>query len=557
MKYFKFILVFFFIYLILVFPHIWKPLVADDIYFANSAKVPLSISDFGPRLHPPLYLHILRFFSQLFGVFDNGLRIIGIICFLLNLILIYKLSQQAFHNERVGFLACLIFALHPMAIQGSMILDIDNTVLTVVLMLTVFYFSKNMYSLNFKTGFFLTLLFFCSLWAKFTTPFILMGSMLLFFIFKKDTKNALKIFIISLSSILVFLLMWRIYSRIFNFPFSGGIITHLLIIRKFIRGVSFGPIQEFSLRILRVSLWFGIYIILFWIAIILRRIKVIGLKNKELNSNDFLIIYSICIFMGYTLIGGLFFGFAKYQYPMLPIISIIIANAILSFDLKSFKNNFFIYIIAAIILVFLNNFILPDPIYQINYTLRKLSIFATSPISSFIKTFSLQIIFCFLLLFLFVEISRRIIRESSFWQTFCFLLATFILINNFYTNIYLRKVDFFTTLCYGRDIREFKRVANLCKEIAVKNKDKRIIAPEDILYYADIKVFQGYEKFWNRRDKFLRLIEKDKVDTIIYAFTYNPIFSYKNIFLDPSVFSQLKEKYTFTELKEHTIWQRK
>ncbi|MBL7196681.1 MAG: glycosyltransferase family 39 protein [Candidatus Omnitrophica bacterium] len=557
MKYFKFIILFFFIYLFLVFPFVGRPLVVDEVHFARYARVPWSFANLGPGGHPTFYIDILSFLSQVFGVNGSNLRIVGILCFLLNLVLIYKLSQEIFKNKIRGILASLIFALHPMAIQGSMILDIDNTVLTVLLMFTCLYYARNIKNFNLNNCIFLTLLFFACLWAKLGTPFILMASLILFHIFKGERKRAIQIFFISMAAILLFLLVWKMDSVICNFHFSAVFGRVFSVVNKGLSGVSLPKIQELLLRMLRITLWIGPYFIFFWVVIIVRHFSSIIFKKEQLNFNHLLIIYSISIFVFYILIGGTMFGFARYQYPMLPILSIIIANAILSLDLKNFKKYFILYGILGIVFVFVSNIFCGDLLYQVNYVLRKIAIFSPQQLPIFYKDFAKRMILYFLPFILGILLIRLVIRKEAWLRIFSFVAITFILLNNFSFDLYLRGTKYFTTYCYGRDISDFKRTVEFCKGVVKKNKKAIVIGPEDVLYAAGIDNVFGYETFWNNRDKFLQIAKDKRVTAIIYNLSYNALFSYRQIFFNPAVKTALKKDYELVPSKNHTIWIRK
>ncbi|NQS99801.1 MAG: glycosyltransferase family 39 protein, partial [Candidatus Omnitrophica bacterium] len=131
-----------------------KPLQADSIPFAK--YVERSGHEEVYLWHPPAYQNTLRFVGRVFGLKDQGLRWFGIACFLLTLGLIYRLS---------GPLACFLYATLPVAIQGSLILDIDNTVLTVLLLLFIWYFAKFYQQLSSKRALILGGLFFLLLWT--------------------------------------------------------------------------------------------------------------------------------------------------------------------------------------------------------------------------------------------------------------------------------------------------------------------------------------------------------------------------------------------------------
>jgi hypothetical protein len=524
---------------------------------AAAARVPGSFANLGPASHPPFYADVLRLVYQVFGIDNSGFRLVGIVCFLIDLILIYYLSQEIFKDRRRGILASLIFVLHPLAIQGSLLLDIDNTVLTVLLMLTCLYYVKEADNFSLKNKIFLSLLFFVSLWAKLGTPFILMGSIILFHLFKKEKIKALEIFFVSIGAILIFLLVLKIDSAVWGFSFGSVFKRGSYIIAKGIEKGSLSAMPELTLRILRVFLWLGPYLIILWIVNIIKRLRDILTKKEQLNFNDLLIIYSVFICVFYILIGGTSFGFAKYHYPMLPILSIIIANAILSLDLKNFKRYLALYLLLTAVFLFINKIFSGDLLYQVNYTLRKIGIFSPTRLPDFYKDFAKRTIFYFLPFILGMFLVRLIIRKESWFKIFSFLAISCILLNNLCFNFYLRNSKYFTTYCYGRDIAEFKRVAELCQDIAKKNKNAKIIAPEDLLEYAGQKIFLGYEELWNDRDKFLQAIKDKRVKAVIYNFTFNALFSYKEIFFNPDVEYALKNNYSLLVLGEYHIWARK
>lgn len=557
MKDIRYIFILFIIYLFFAAPLIGRPLVTDEVAMAQAAKVKWSFADLGPGNHPPLYIDILRSFSQFFGLQDNRLRLAGILCFLLNLFLIYHLALELFKDRYVGFLASLIFALHPMAIQGSMILDIDNTILTVISTATFYYCLKSFPTRHLKEGIFLSLLFFLGLWAKLSTPFLLMGSLCLFFFLRKDKIAASQIFTAALGAVFIFILFWKIDSLVFNFPFSSVFRRLTSVGFRGVSGVSVPGSQELLLRILRVSLWLGTPMMFFWLVIVIRRIKAIILDREGLNYADLLIIYSVGIFAGYTLMGGLSFGFAKYQYPLLPVLSVLLASAIKDADLRKEKKYFIVYLAVSLSLVLINILNLPEPLYQINYLFRKIAIFWPQKIKAFSSLFILKLSLGLISLILGAEITRRVIRGKSFLRCFYFVSLAFIILTNFFTDIYLRGAPYFTTYCYGRDVAQFRDISGLCRRIIQKYGQAKIIAPDDVLYDSGSDVFIGYDELWNNRDRFIKTVEKENVPAVIYGFTYNAIFSYRHIFFDPLVSAMLKDNFTQIHRGEYTVWIRR
>ncbi|MFH1655626.1 MAG: hypothetical protein ABH954_03340, partial [Candidatus Omnitrophota bacterium] len=280
-------------------------------------------------------------------------------------------------------------------------------------------------------------------------------------------------------------------------------------------------------------------------------------KREQLNSNDLLNCYSVCVFISYILIGGTIFSFAKYHYPMLPILSIIIANAVLSLDLNNFKRYFLLYGILGLVFVLISRIFSGDLLYQVNYVLRKIAIFSPEQLPVFYKDFAKRMIFYFVPFILGIFVIRLIIRKESWFRIFSFLSISFILINSLTFDFYLRDTKFFTTYCYGRDIGEFKRVAELCKDIVRKDSDAKIIAPEDTLEYAGIGIFVGFEELWDDRDRFLQVIKDKRVSAVIYNFNYNAFFTYSEIFFHPTVKAAFEKEYMSVPFVNHSVWIRK
>jgi len=533
----------------------------DDIFIANITQQPLFYAHFSfSRLiaqQSPFLLDIMGGLAHFFGLEGSGLRFFGVFCFLLNLILIFQLSKTIFEDNNIGILACLIFTLHPMAIQGSMLLDIDNTTLTLILMLTCLYYVKNIDNFKLKNGIFLSLLFFIGLWAKLSTPFILMGSLMLFHFLRKEKIKAFQIFIIGMIAALIYLLMRRI--DLHGFPqYFPYIFRHAFgIIERGPQGTSLAAGKELALRFSRVSLWLGLYTLLFWIVIISRRAKDIIVKKEQLNLSDFLLIYSVCIFVPYILFHGTLLGFPKYQYPILPILSIIIANAVVSLDLNIFKKNIIIYLCFGAAFAIISYIFSGDLLYQINYTLKKIAIFSPQALPGFYKDFAKRIMFYFTPFVIGILVLRIINKKEKLIALFSFLSIVFILVNNIAVDLRMRNSNHYTTFYYGRDIAEFKNVAALCRTILEKDKDAIIIGPSDLLKHAGFDIFVGYHRLWNKPDKFLKIMKNRKVKAIIYNFIYNAFFTYKEIFLNPLVQAELKENYKLIQLEEHSVWLRK
>ena len=82
--------------------------------------------------HPPLYIWLAGMAERTFGFGLPAIRSVGAASFVATLLLV-PLTCYAFFKEnvqRASLVAIAIYAIHPLALQGSLLLDIDNTIFT-------------------------------------------------------------------------------------------------------------------------------------------------------------------------------------------------------------------------------------------------------------------------------------------------------------------------------------------------------------------------------------------------------------------------------------------
>ncbi|MCX6803746.1 MAG: hypothetical protein NTY48_04210, partial [Candidatus Diapherotrites archaeon] len=115
-----------------------KPFTADEFWYLDTAKslneVGRPLINFCPNLppilfwgHPTTYIHYLALFLLIFP--ESLLRFSGILVFIATIIIFYFLASKLLDKKESVFLAVAIYAFNPLAIQGALLLDIDNTIL--------------------------------------------------------------------------------------------------------------------------------------------------------------------------------------------------------------------------------------------------------------------------------------------------------------------------------------------------------------------------------------------------------------------------------------------
>ena len=85
--------------------------------------------------HPPLYVYVLALSYKIFGTASWAARLPGVVCFLITLWLLWRLVTHLSPPEsrqHVRIFLVSLYLVNPLLIQQGMMLDIDNTVLTLL-----------------------------------------------------------------------------------------------------------------------------------------------------------------------------------------------------------------------------------------------------------------------------------------------------------------------------------------------------------------------------------------------------------------------------------------
>ena len=316
------------IFFILVIPFLSDFPVSESIYFWFEAESWNRV--FNNSWHPPSYLIILR----LFKLFTNnaiwGGYLPGLLSVLLTGWIIKKIIYENYKNEiRNGNLLLILISYYslPVIIQGNFILDIDNTLLTPILLFLTHYGIK-WYKNNKKYDFFMVgLVLFISLWFKMTTPLLWMSSFFVFLLVRKIIKiitySIVPLFIIVLIDFWFsygYLYTKYILSDIGSFQFSGAKALDLILGKNTFQN---------SFDYLIYSLVSNTGAIMVWSSPLLITILVIFYPKYFIKLSDlqiFCVINILFVYIVYTFILKLqaTAGFPKYHYPMYAFITIIV-----------------------------------------------------------------------------------------------------------------------------------------------------------------------------------------------------------------------------------------
>ena len=207
------------------------PLRGDDIAFAQTAraiaKTGLPHFSYGEGnwsayglWHPPLYVYLIGEAIRTLGQTEAALRSVGILCFLATAILIYRFCQRLFKDQTIAAIGCGLFLINPIMAQYTLILDIDNTILMLLLTLFLYQTVGSWKEMSLRRHIGLSLLFALILWAKLTTPPFLLLALVLFSLSRHSQwKVGVRLTLITgLVGTAIFLLTWTFYCYVSQCP---------------------------------------------------------------------------------------------------------------------------------------------------------------------------------------------------------------------------------------------------------------------------------------------------------------------------------------------------
>lgn len=542
-----------FFYLFVVSISINRPLQADEVFLAQDAQLPMSLTNIQ---HTPLYPLILRLLFKYCYLKGTALRLFSVACFFINAILVYFLGKKISRSRQIGLLGCILFLVNPLAIQGSLLLNMDYTILTVFMTLFILYFSGCYDKLRVKDCLILGFLFFLSLFSKETTPWVLLPAIAMFYCLRRQTAfGAKRLILISFIGLGLFVAVWSAFSWYYKLPYFYFLNYSLSIVKS-----NRLTINEALKFFIRLFLWLGPGLLLLGL-IISKRAKNYFYR-KGIDFIDFCLIYLSGIILGYLFVSNNVHQFLRYQYPILPIFAVILACFINNLGFRFNKKTAVCFIaFLPIVLVYII-FVIGDIIYVFNYSLKNAMVFSGYGLNTVLLGFLLRILSYLLLVLLVYFILRFLNKQSNISTAFSLSILLVGVCANLSLAVLQAKADYTTNYYYGRDIKEMRILGGVFESIKQKYPQGLIIGPGDVLK----DVLQSAQMQWdndhlsaNYRDasQFLKAIEDKRVVCVVYSISWNTVYSYKNVISNEKVQRALKDSYRYQQIGTYSLWHRK
>ncbi|OGW83268.1 MAG: hypothetical protein A2987_05845 [Omnitrophica bacterium RIFCSPLOWO2_01_FULL_45_10] len=552
----------FILYIILSFSSWDEPIMGDEVTYALSIKgiadksiMRYFIDNMESRFgiwHPPAYAHVVAFLGNFFGLNELTARSVGIASFFISIAMIYLIARELFKDsdkrDAAASIACLIYAINPLAIRGSLLIDMDGTILNACLL--IFIYSLVGFGETGGKGpkiFLRGILFAVLLWIKFMTPLIFIATLFFYFLLRKDRARALYVLKAAAIGIFLFFGTWLWYCHANNRAVVDVLFVPLGAVTTFFGRNS--SVKNWALSgrtVWALLLWCSPSFLLLAGLSLWRTFKKKAPEGALVSLNQLgfygLSILIICIF-----VGGVTHSFPKYHYAIVPIFSLLISDLAvrnLSLD-KIFVRK---VMIPLIFLILYNIYFVKDPLYTINYALKE-EIILRNGVSSYalITKEAFQILFLLstiLLAYIFFLRSRA--QKPFIRALFITMLAS-----NISLSLVQAAADYNTVYCYGAEgVREAAAFVRLKTDISAP-----AFSPGEILWLANENlssyILSGH---LNDEGDFLKTVKDHNIECVVYGISGNTVNEYRNIFLKMDVQKYLKERYDSYDIGSYTVW---
>ena len=472
----------------LVYAIIWyvsrsKLIFTDEVVFAEDfARIAAGNWPAALIPHPPLYILLGGWAVRIFGYNLPALRLVGGFSFLLTLWLLPQVVQRLMpgaQTQRAALIVLAIWAVHPLALQGSLLLDIDNTLFTPAMLVFILALAQR----SPATGWYalvIALAFALMLWCK-----LLPGSLFITAaaLFVAVWVRRLRVVLIGLAlgAALFAITLW-LFASLTGFPLTVFTATFSRVAaptsggssRLLSRGLMGGGIT---------ALWISLpFLALYGVAVAQRVLFILrGLQSRTsslLSAVAALVAWQdllwLCALPSYVILSvgnDLPMGFPRYHYPffllMVLTTGLWLAECSFNFDGR--------LVGAAVVCAIYFAIVVPDPLFpqyrltfDTNSLAERLRFGATSQVWGLVMPF--------VALLLFFLMARLQLKRALLRTCLAFVMASWPVIS-----VAQARASYATIYEYGR---EGGRETAAWVQQRTQSNDV-VVAPKEIHFIAE------------------------------------------------------------------------
>jgi 4-amino-4-deoxy-L-arabinose transferase-like glycosyltransferase len=284
--------------------------------------------------HPPAYVYMLAAVFKAAGTGAAAARMAGLLCFVVTLVAIHALCRCLYRarpdRDRIGVVACLLFAVSPMAIQGSLVVDIDNTLLAPALTLCLLALAHVLQAGTARAEAAAGALFALLLWIKLATPLALLAATIVVLLAMRGRAGVPAACRIAVVGVGGFLATWLPYAWYRALPGSAPL-RHLAgsFVNMQPPAALTAGLLDIGMAAARLALWASPLLLVLWAVAIARRTATLA-SGVTVDGLDLVRLLSVVLVVGYLYVGRTTFGFPRYHYPVLPALAVIVAPEVVA-----------------------------------------------------------------------------------------------------------------------------------------------------------------------------------------------------------------------------------
>jgi hypothetical protein len=542
----------------LVMPRIQLPALADEVHILCPGETEgATATHYSAWVHPPLFLSVLRASVRYAGWHGPDARWIGIASFAMTLILLIIIAEHCVAGA--GAWALLLGVLHPLAIQGSLLIDIDTSMLATVVVAFAGVCLWSAWPLSRRRILCLLALWSLGAWMKFASM-VWMGNILcVAWCLQRDrTQHLWQVLMIVGSGTGLFVSGWLAYSAQQAIDPWVAITHNALAVTS---GFHVSPLawgSEMGLRAARIILWLlPTSVLVMWWGVRWWRSLTDSILRWQMGA---LMLTSVSMLVAYWFVRGTTFAFPKYHYPAIPLLIIWWACASAACAQRMPRSTMRDVTLLALMSVG-TWWMLGDPLMTLNSTLRDALVLGQGTQWVIIGQLLMQGVLWIGWVGVLWVLWRMWYPERS--------LATAMVASVLLFCGHAAAQDFMqyraphsTTFGYGRSYPDFHHARAAVEDLYQQHPDTQVMVPLDIAYAAglladDVPRVVDPEGW---PDALLSRLEEHIDDPhfrmVIISHTYHSVAQMR-AFAQPAVQRLLHAHFTQDKAGEYTIWTRK
>jgi 4-amino-4-deoxy-L-arabinose transferase-like glycosyltransferase len=499
---------------------------------------PADVITFSPHLYPLLACGVCK----LTGHFNQAaVQMTGVFCWLAVICLLWKLAK----TTQEQWVACGLCALLPMVQQAAVTVEIDQTVLPLVTLLLCWRAKEFMEESSVKNGLWLAASMALALWARLTTPIVLIPLFVGFAWWSTDPKKAVMTAVWLAVGCVVFFVTWRLYCLMTGVNWFG---PFEYLARSF-RETTVGERASGASRLVQNMLY-----LVFWgmnpfLIVLTAGSVIVGYLKKGPRTELCYLAAGVWLLCGYEVVGGALFGFPKYQIPAMPLICLGIALAWKDmWKFRLLERREIEYLVGLAILALLAMAFLGDPLHAMRIDIRETAAIGGAIRLEFMKLGARFAVCWGALLVGFVIVRRRL--RLAVWQ----LLLFCVLWTNGVFSIWQGNCAYSTGYVYG-DAGETRQLAEW---IVYNRKNKHLLLmPHEVLFQMDdFHLVDGLPMDWTDMNAVAERIETEYPTMIALSVLTNTTSEVREALRNEKMQKILHSDYRMSCFGRYYVWDR-